>query len=309
MRNIIIVSVAVSLVLIGIIFAYVGDIIGDDMVNILSMLAAILILAITVGVGLKYVNQMKNDRASGDLADENWDGIGEYKNPLPTGWAVTFIVLIVFFIWYLLAGFPVWAYSQIGEYNEEVHAYQEKFENKWADITDEDLNRMGESFFSVNCAPCHGVTGDGMDGKAADLTRRLDAKAVEHAIRNGSNNGLMGEGMMMPDRNGLFNMNSGMPISEVEIKQVSNYVANGFKGTTGADVFAGTCASCHGADGRGMAYVAPNIREFNTDLVKAVLHNGKKGAIGEMPSFKGRFTDTQERAVALYIENLSKGEF
>ena len=23
---------------------------------------------------------MKNDTASGELADENWDGIGEYKN-------------------------------------------------------------------------------------------------------------------------------------------------------------------------------------------------------------------------------------
>lgn len=309
MKNIVIVSVLVSLVLIGVIYSYVGDIIGDDMVNILSMVAAIIILGITVGVGLKYVNQMKNDKATGTLADENWDGIGEYKNPLPVGWAVSFIGTIIFFIWYLLAGYPTWAYSQIGEYNEEVKAYNEKFEAKHANISDDELQAMGESIFLVNCAPCHGVTGDGMDGKAANLTRRLDSVSVKHAILNGSNNGLMGPGMMMPDRNGLFNMNTGMPISDEEIDIVAEYVANGFVGSKGEEIFMGVCSACHGMDGTGMAYVAPNIRQFTPELVQAVLQNGKKGAIGQMPSFKTedlRLTDTQQRAVGTYISNLSE---
>ncbi len=46
------------------------------------MLGAISILTITVFVALKYVNQIKNDTASGELAEERWDGIGEYKNDI-----------------------------------------------------------------------------------------------------------------------------------------------------------------------------------------------------------------------------------
>jgi cytochrome c oxidase cbb3-type subunit 3 len=309
MNNIVIVSILVSFVLLGVIYSYVGDIIGDDMVNILSMLAAIIILGLTVGVGLKYVNQMKNDKASGQLAEENWDGIGEYKNPLPVGWAVSFIGTIIFFIWYLLAGFPVWAYSQIGEYNEEVKSYNKKFEEKHANISEDELQAMGESVFLVNCAPCHGVTADGMDGKAANLTKRLDAVSVKQAIINGSNNGLMGEGMMMPDRNGLYNMNTGMPISDQEIEIVSEYVANGFVGSKGKEIFEGVCSACHGMDGTGMDYVAPNIRNFTPDLITTVLQNGKKGAIGKMPSFKTedlRLTETQQKAVGTYISNLSE---
>jgi cytochrome c oxidase cbb3-type subunit 3 len=300
MKNLIIVSVVVSLVLIGVIYSYVGDIIGDDMVNILSMLAAIIILGITVGVGLKYVNQMKNDRASGDLAEENWDGIGEYKNELPNGWAVAFLGTIVWAIWYWFLGYPLWAYSQIGEYNEEVKNHNEKFESKWKNISEDDLNAMGESVFLVNCAPCHGVTGDGMDGKAANLNKRLDAVAVEHAIRNGANNGLVNEYMAMP---------AGLLWNEMEIKQVSNYVANGFTGA-GAEVFAANCASCHNVDGSGIPGVGANLKQFTPELITNVLQNGKKGGIGSMPSFKVedlRLTETQQKAVATYITNLSGG--
>jgi len=301
MKKIIAVSVLVSLVLLAIIYSYVGDIIGDDIVNQLSLVAAVVILLLTVGVGAKYVNQMKTDTATGHLADENWDGIGEFKNELPIGWAYSFIGTMIFFVWYNLVGYPVWAYSQIGEYNEEVKAYNEKFEAKHQNISDEELHNMGESIFLVNCAPCHGVTGDGMDEKAADLTSRISFDSVLNVIENGSSNGLMGEGTSMPSYSWLPNADK---------KSVANYVANGFTGNeTGAKVFATNCAMCHGADGQGMAFVAPNLKSFTPDLVKAVLQNGKKGAIGQMPSFKiedMRLTETQQKAVGTYISNLNE---
>ncbi len=309
MKNIVVVSILISFVLLGIIFSYVGDIIGDDLVNILSMLAAIIILGLTVGVGLKYVNQMKNDKASGQLADENWDGIGEFKNELPVGWAVSFLSTIVWSIWYWFSGYPLWAYSQIGEYNEEVKAYNKKFEEKHASISDDELKAMGQSVFLVNCAPCHGVGADGMDGKAANLTKQFDSASVKYVIKNGSNNGLIAEGVMMPDRNGLININTGNAISDEEINVVSDYVANGFVGSKGAEVFAGVCSACHGTDGTGMPMVAPNIKNFSVDLVTAVLQHGKTGAIGKMPSFKTedmRLTATQQKAVATYITKLKE---
>jgi len=299
MKKIVIVSVLVSFVLIGVIYSYVGDIIGNDTVNILSMLAAIIILGLTVGVGLKYVNQMKTDKATGELADENWDGIGEYKNHIPVGWGISFIGTIIFFIWYLLVGYPTWAYSQIGEYNEEVKAYNKKFEEKHKNMSQEELQAMGESIFLVNCAPCHGVTADGMDGKAADLTKRISAESVKYAIINGSNNGLVGDFMSMP---------AGLLQDEKQIDAVANYVANGFVGKEGADIFANNCSSCHG-DGSGIPGVGANLKKFTPELVQAVLQHGKKGAIGQMPSFKVedlRLTETQQKAVGTYISNLSE---
>ena len=280
---------------------------NGDIVNTLAVLGAIAIALITIWVVVKYVRQMQVDKATGELAEENWDGIGEYKNELPIGWAVMFMALIVWGMWYFIIGYPVNAFSQIGQYNEEVKEHEKKFASKYADIKGDRLAEMGESVFIGNCTVCHGANGDGMNGKAANLTQRIEKKSVEYVIKHGSNNKLLGMEMPMPDRNGLFNANTGALITDEEIDTVASYVAGGFNGP-GADIFAGTCAGCHGADGRGMPGVAPNIREFTTDLVVNVLNHGKKGAIGKMPAMD-ILNKKQKEAVATYIaDRLSKGE-
>ena len=164
---------------------------------------------------------------------------------------------------------------------------------------------MGESVFIVQCAPCHGLQADGMDGKAADLHERLAEKSVKHVVMNGSNNNLLGTSMPMPDRNGLMNSNTNALITDAEIDAVSKYVAGGLKWTEGADVFAGACAACHGADGKGMDMVAPNIAEMSPAMVDMVLKHGKKGAIGTMPAFNN-LTEVQHKAVDAYVASLSK---
>ena len=105
--------------------------ISDDYINSLTMLGALAIITITVFVALKYVNQMKNDKASGELAEESWDGIGEYKNPIPTGWGLAFIGTLVWLFWYWTVGYPTNGFSQIGQWNEETLEYNKKFESKW----------------------------------------------------------------------------------------------------------------------------------------------------------------------------------
>lgn len=276
---------------------------GDDMVNMLSVVGALALAIITIATVVKYVRQMQTDTASGELADENWDGINEYKNELPSGWAIIFIGTILWTVYYFLFGWPLNAYSQIGEYNEEVAKHDAEFNAKYADL-DEDMKvEMGESIFLVQCAQCHGLSADGIDGKAANLNNRIEKVSVKHVILHGANNHLLGTEMPMPDRNGLFNANTGTLITDAEIDQVSEYVANGMTGE-GADVFAGVCAACHGADGKGMEYVAPNIAEFTPALVKNVLAHGKKGAIGAMPAFTN-LTDVQTEALSAYVTSLS----
>ena len=309
MNKTVLAAIVVTIAMLGFTYIAVGSAGGmggeGDWVNKLAVLGAVVLVIVTTFVVTKYVRQMQNDRASGKLADENWDGIGEYKNELPFGWAVIFLGLNIWAIWYFLAGYPVQAYSQIGEYNEEVAAHDAKFNEQYKNMDDATLNAMGESIFIVQCAPCHGLQADGMGGKAADLHMRLAESSVKHAIMNGANNNLLGTSMPMPDRNGLMNSNTGALISDAEIDAVAKYVAGGLKGTVGADVFAGTCAACHGPDGKGMDMVAPNIAEMSPATVDMVLKHGKKGAIGAMPAFTN-LTEVQVKALDAYVSSLSK---
>ncbi|MDY0116350.1 MAG: c-type cytochrome [Sulfurimonadaceae bacterium] len=280
-----------------------SDILSNDIVNALAIAGAISLVIITVFVVIKYVRQMQTDTASGELADENWDGIGEYKNNVPMGWAIMFMGTMIWGMWYFIIGYPVNAYSQIGEYNEDTAEHNAKFEAQYKNIVGEELVKMGESVFIAECKVCHGLQADGIDGKAAKLTVRLEESVVKHVIENGSNNNLMGEENPMPDRNGLFNTNTDALITDAEIDLVSKYVSNGMRGA-GAEVFAGACASCHGEDGKGMEYVAPNIAQFTPELVINILNHGKKGAIGTMPKFD-RLNPKQKDAVGAYITSIS----
>jgi cbb3-type cytochrome c oxidase subunit III len=70
------------------------------------------------------------------------------------------------------------------------------------------------------------------------------------------------------------------------------------------------CAVCHGADGKGNATMKdiPNFSDAawqkkTTDAeMIAVIQNGKP----PMPSYKGRLTDEQIKALASYIRSLAK---
>ncbi len=305
MNKLVVLGIIFVAALLGATFFMLGDGVGanDDMLK-LGIGGAIAIVVISTFVVIKYVRQMQTDTASGDLAEENWDGIGEYKNELPFGWSIAFLGTIVWAIWYMLAGYPVNSYSQIGEYNGEVAIHDKTFEATHANMDSATKIEMGESIFIVQCAPCHGLNADGIGGKAADLQKRLDVVAVKHAIVYGSNNMLLGMEMPMPDRNGLFNANSGALISDAEINSVAAYVSNGMKGS-GADIFAGTCSGCHGSDGRGIAGVAPSVADYTPELVGNVLAHGKKGAMGTMPSFNN-LNKTQIDALGAYVTSLSK---
>ena len=270
---------------------------NDDIVNILAVGGAVALVIISVFVVIKYVRQMQTDTASGKLADENWDGIGEYKNELPAGWAIIFLGSIVWGMWYFIAGYPVNAYSQIGEYNEDTKKHNDKFEAKYANMDEATLVEMGESVFLAECKVCHGLTADGIDGKAANLNQRLEAVVVKDALVNGSNNQLLGFEFPMPT-------GADLGLSAADIDEISAYVGNGLKGTEPA--MFGVCAGCHGASGEGMDGVGPQLNGFNNTLVTNVLTHGKKGAIGTMPKFADRLNAKQIEAASAYVTSLSK---
>jgi cytochrome c oxidase cbb3-type subunit 3 len=268
---------------------------GEDYINDLTMLGAFAIIAITVFVALKYVNQIKNDTAGGELADENWDGIGEFKNEIPVGWGIMFIGTIIWMLWYFYVGYPTNQFSQIGQYNEEVNEYNTKFKSQWDNPTLDTLTAMGESVFGVQCAPCHGVDAEGIAGKAQDLTHRISKAQVLNVIKNGQEELGFAMGAM-----------PGGMASGADAEAIATWIAGGLKGEAPASFAA--CASCHGADAKGMNGMAPNLTEYDVHLVSKVLEHGKKSSIGTMPSFKGRLNETQTKALSAFLNSIKAGE-
>ncbi len=279
-----------------------SEVLSGDIVNALAIAGAAALVIITTFVVIKYVRQMQVDTADGELVNESWDGIGEYLNDIPKGWAIMFILAIVWGMWYFTMGYPVNAYSQIGEYNEDVAAHNTKFEKEYASITGDRLVEMGESVFLAECKVCHGLTADGIDGKAADLNKRISKESVVYVIMNGANNFKTDfPGGMPAGLNYMF-------ADDTEINKVAEYVAAGMPAsdTSGAALFKkGTCNSCHGANGEGIAYAGPKVNAYDIATVESVLTDGKKGAIGTMPKYN-RLNAKQKEAVGAYITNLSK---
>ena len=263
----------------------------SDPINWITMIGALAIAGLSFGVSAKYLAQMQTDIAGGELAEENWDGIGEYKNELPAGWAYSFLGTMIWGMWYFaFSPYAVNAYSQIGEWNEEVKTYNTKFEAIHKNADAATLKEMGESIFLVQCAPCHGETGDGLSGKAQDFTVKRSVKEVMDIIANG--------------QNALAAFAGGMPggmASGDAAQKAAEYVASGCKGEAPAEY--AVCAGCHGAKGEGMPMVAPSL---NTYDAKNALAAGKVGKIGVMPQFKNRFTPVQEKAIETYISSLNQ---
>jgi len=263
----------------------------SDPINWITMIGALAIAGLSFGVSAKYLAQMQNDTAGGELAEENWDGIGEYKNELPSGWAWSFFGTMVWGMWYFfLSPYSLGSYSQIGEWNKEVKTYNAKFEAVHKNADAATLQEMGESIFLVQCAPCHGETGDGLSGKAQDFTKNRTKAEVLNIIANGQN------------ALGAFpgGMPAGMASGDAADK-VAAYVASGMSGDAPAE-FA-VCAGCHGAKGEGMANVGPKLNGY--DVANAIAA-GKVGGIGAMPTFKTRFTPVQEKAIETYISSLKR---
>ncbi|WP_027327187.1 cytochrome-c oxidase, cbb3-type subunit III [Helicobacter pametensis] len=278
----------------------------SDPINLISVIAAIVIIGLTAFVSNFYINKMKTSNPKGELSSDRWDGIGKFENNIPFGWGICFALVMIWGFWYIFVGYPLNSFSQIGQYNQEVAEHNQKYQKKWENLSQNDLVAMGESIFLVQCSQCHGVTAEGLQGKAQNLTQWGKEEGIMQVIKNGS------KGLDFPLGE--------MPVTEInesDARAVAAYVMaeiSELKNTKypaevakGKEVFSTAgCTACHGEDGRGMEGSAPDLSTYGTSKFLAyVLEHGKKGHIGHMPSFKFvQFNDVQIRALAAYIESL-----
>lgn len=278
----------------------------EDNINLLSLIGALAIVILTIGIVGKYVNQMKDAKDNqAPLSEDSWDGIREQKNGLPLGWAVSFVLVLVWAIWYYLVGYPLNSYSQIGEYNEEVKAYNEKFQKIHADAN---LVDMGSGIFLTQCSACHGVTANGMNGKSADLSIWGSESAIVDVILKGSR-GLNYPGGEMPG--GLVDEDGAKAIAAYMAKEISaiKTTKNEALVEQGKELYTASCTMCHDEDSKGMDGTFPDLTAYGSSaFVVDVLMRGKSGEIGVMPKFDTMLNPIQQKAVGEYILSLSRGK-
>jgi cytochrome c oxidase cbb3-type subunit 3 len=281
------------------------------------------------------------DKVSGvETTGHEWDGIKELNNPLPRWWLWTFYACIVFSIGYMAyyPAIPLIEGSTMGmsgETNRSVLQADLKAADdakaglvsqieqaSLQDIrTTDELFRFavagGSSLYKVNCSQCHGSGAQGAPGYP-NLNDddwlwggNLEAiyATIKHGVRNGTDDArdsqmpAFGEGIL----------------EQPQIVQVANYVMqlsgqehDAAAASTGKELFAENCASCHGDDGKGgRDFGAPNLADqlsLYGNTLNTVAAQINKPKHGVMPAWGERLSDAQVKQLAVYIHSLGGGE-
>lgn len=250
-----------------------------------------------------------------------WDGdLVENNNPLPRWWMIMFYLTIVFGIAYLIL-FPglgsmqgVLGWSQVGKYEKEMQAGEEKYGPIFARYQsmpieavaqDPQARAIGERLFLNSCAQCHGSDAQGSKGfpnlADHDWLYGGDPETVKASIRDGR------QGVMPP-------MGAALGGDE-DVRNVANYVLSlsgsahdPIKAVMGKAKFA-ACAACHGADGKGnTALGAPNLTDkvwLYGGGINNVMDAINKGRGNMMPAHKDILSESKVHLLAAYVWGLS----
>jgi mono/diheme cytochrome c family protein len=69
----------------------------------------------------------------------------------------------------------------------------------------------------------------------------------------------------------------------------------------GASIYKAKCAMCHGADGKGKTPLVATAQKDTVDAIAKVVADGKKP---KMPSYQGKLTPEEIKAVATFVKGL-----
>ena len=272
----------------------------------------------------------------------SWDGIEEYDNPLPRWWLWSFYATIVWGIGYLIAypAIPLLGGStqgliggnQRGDVAAEIQRFEAANAPIQAKLVETPLNEIaadpelanytanaGAAIFRTWCAQCHGSGAGGASGYPTLLdndwlwggTLEEIHTTIQHGIRDPKDEETRYSEMPRFGTDGL--------LDNAQISQVVSYVQqlggqphDAALAAEGATVFADNCSSCHAEDGTGdREQGAPNLTDavwlygHDTATLTRIVHSGP---VGVMPSWHGRLSEADIRAVASSVHSLGGGE-
>lgn len=178
----------------------------------------------------------------------------------------------------------------------------------------------GKRLFGDNCAACHGAEGRGGNGfpnlTDNDWLWGGSAEAIDHTIRFGVNSTAKETRVseMMAFGDGLLETDAIIAVTDyVGSLSNSNIARRKPKSvSTGRELFATNCVSCHGPDARGnQAVGAPNLTDnhwiYGGDwaTIYTTVSGGRKG---EMPGWEGRLTPAERKLLAAYVLDLGRAQ-
>ncbi|MFN3619103.1 cytochrome-c oxidase, cbb3-type subunit III [Sphingorhabdus sp.] len=269
-----------------------------------------------------------------------WDGIEELDTPMPRWWVISFWATIIWGLAYVVlypaipmansATQGVLNWTSRGELETEMKAEtlrRAPMTSALAAIPVEQLandERLyqaavegGRAAFKVHCVQCHGSGAAGSKGypnlNDDDWLWGGDLGAVHFTLEHG---------IRQPDHDQT--RFSQMPafagvISNNEIDAVTSYVRSlsglekaSAKSAAGATTFANNCASCHGADGKGMRDLgAPNLADgiwlYGGDAA-SITTTINQARYGVMPRWNNRLDPVTIKMLAAYVHSLGGGE-
>lgn len=253
----------------------------------------------------------------GHVWDENLE---EYNNPLPMWWLYLFWGTIVFGIGYLFLypGSGVFGgalkWSEVGQYEKEVQAANEKYGPLFEKYRGQDLKvvaadpdalKMGRRLFMTYCTNCHGSDAGGGPGfpnlRDNDWLYGGQPENIKASIMNGR----MG---VMPAWGAALGAEGVHNVAEY-VMSLSGRQVNAEVAAAGKEKFQQMCVACHGPDGKGNQQIgAPNLTDnvwlyggSQATIVKTITD----GRNGQMPAHGEFLGEAKVHLLAAYVYSLS----
>lgn len=282
-------------------------------VTIVSLVACLVLLLIA-----SRRKVMAQDNTTGHVWDED---LRELNNPLPRWWMGLFVITVVFAAVYLafypgLGSHPgslKWSSTgQLANETARAEAALEPVYARYASMQAEELIKdpqamgIGERLYLNNCAACHGSDARGSRGfpnlTDSDWLYGGSHETIKETIVKG--------------RIGVMPALAAALGGPEDVRNVAQYVLS-LSGSAHDSVAAGlgkpkfgTCAACHGADGKGnVALGAPNLTDkvwlhgWGEPAIVSIITAGKQNV---MPAFGQRLSPEQVHVLAGYVMSLSR---
>lgn len=276
-----------------------------------------------------------------ETTGHSWDGIEEYNNPLPRWWLWIFYACIAWALVYSVA-YPAWplvnratqgvlGYNRIDDLNKDIERFaalngpiREKLvAAELTEITANPelvtfANQAGAAVFKTWCAQCHGAGAAGVQASGYpnllddDWLWGGDIEAIHQTVTHGIRNG--GDEARFSQMPAFADMLSAEEIGQVVqyVRKISNQDHDAAAAEAGTVLYADNCSSCHAEDGTGdRAQGAPNLTDaiwLYGGSVDALTHTVKFARYGVMPAWNARLSESDIRAVAVYVHGLGGGE-
>ncbi len=287
------------------------------------LIAIVTILSILACLWLVLANNIKKGegeiKPTGHVWDENLE---EFDNPLPRWWYYMFLFTIIFGIIYL-ALYPglgtykgLFGWTAINQYEQESADYDAKYSALYSGyaatpITELASNaeamKSGERIYASYCTVCHGSDARGTIG-FPDLTDGDwlwggEPEQIKASIMNG--------------RTGNMPARGGLPLTDTEVEDVTDYVlslsgreVDATSAAQGEKVFGKICLACHLPTGTGnQALGAANLTDSkwlygsSRSNILATIKNGRTGVMPAHGEFLG---EDKVHLLSAYIYNLSR---